>query len=47
MSAAWETRNKATVRRLADAGDSRDAELVSKTIDEIFDPEVKQHTLLR
>lgn len=44
MSAARETSNKATVRRLAGAINSGDAELVSKTIEEIFDPEVKQHT---
>jgi predicted ester cyclase len=44
MSAAQETSNKATVRRLADAINSDDADLVSKTIEEIFDPEVKQHT---
>ncbi len=44
MSAAPETSNKATARRMADAINSGDAELVSKTIEEIFDPEVKQHT---
>ncbi|MBV9447822.1 MAG: ester cyclase [Streptosporangiaceae bacterium] len=43
MSAASETSNKATVGRLADAMNSGDAELVSKTIEEIFDPGVKQH----
>jgi steroid delta-isomerase-like uncharacterized protein len=44
MSAAHETSNKATVRRLLDAVNTGDAELVSQTIDEVFDPDVKQHT---
>lgn len=44
MSAAQETSNKATVRRLADAMNSGDAELLAQTIDEVFDPGVKQHT---
>jgi hypothetical protein len=41
MSAAQETSNKATFRRLQDAMSSGDAELVSQTIDEVFDPDVK------
>lgn len=44
MSAVRESSNKAAVRRLADAMNSGDAQLVSKTIEEIFDPEVRQHT---
>ncbi len=44
MSATHETSNKATVRRLADAVNTGDAELVSQTIDEVFEPDVKQHT---
>jgi steroid delta-isomerase-like uncharacterized protein len=44
MSAAQETSNKATFRRLQDAMSSGDAELVSQTIDEVFDPDVKQHS---
>jgi steroid delta-isomerase-like uncharacterized protein len=37
------TSNKATVLRLFDAVNSGDAELVAQTIDEVFDPGVKQH----
>jgi len=44
MSTAQETSNKATFRRLQDAMSSGDAELVSQTIDEVFEPDVKQHT---
>jgi predicted ester cyclase len=44
MSAAQETSNKAAFRRLQDAMSSGDAELVSQTIDEVFAPDVKQHT---
>ena len=44
MSAAQETSNKATVIRLLDAVNSGDVGLVSQTIDEVFDPGVKQHT---
>jgi predicted ester cyclase len=44
MSAAHESSNKATVRRLQDAMNSGDAELISQTIDEVFEPDVKQHT---
>lgn len=44
MSAAQETSNKAAFRRLQDAMSSGDAELISQTIDEVFEPDVKQHT---
>jgi steroid delta-isomerase-like uncharacterized protein len=44
VSAADETSNKATVRRLLDAMNTGDAELVSQTIDEVFEPDVKQHS---
>ena len=44
MSAADETSNKATVIRLLDAMNTGDAELVSQTIDEVFEPDVKQHS---
>jgi predicted ester cyclase len=44
MPAAQQTSNKATVRRLADAMNSGDAELLSRTIDEVFEPDVKQHS---
>ena len=44
MSVAAETSNKATVRRLMDAMNSHNAELISHVIDEVFDPDVKQHT---
>jgi steroid delta-isomerase-like uncharacterized protein len=44
MSTAQETSNKATVRRLLDAMNTGDAELVAQTIDEVFEPDVKQHT---
>jgi len=44
VSAAHETSNKATVIRLLDAMNTGDPELVSQTIDEVFEPDVKQHT---
>jgi steroid delta-isomerase-like uncharacterized protein len=44
MSAAQETSNKATVRRFLEAMNTGDAELASQTIDEVFEPDVKQHT---
>ena len=44
MSAAQGTSNKATVIRLLDAMNSGEAALISQTIDEVFDPGVKQHT---
>jgi hypothetical protein len=47
MSAAQETSNKATVMRLLEAMNTGDAELVSQTIDEVFEPDVKQHTHLK
>jgi predicted ester cyclase len=40
---AQKTSNKATVMRLLEAVNSGDKELISQTIDEVFDPEVKQH----
>jgi predicted ester cyclase len=43
MSAATQTSNKATVRRLIEAVNCGDAELVMKTIDEVVEPDVKQH----
>jgi steroid delta-isomerase-like uncharacterized protein len=43
MSAVQETSNKATGIRLLDAMNSGDVELVSQTVDEIFEPDVKQH----
>jgi steroid delta-isomerase-like uncharacterized protein len=46
MPAAQEASNKATVRRLLDAVNSGDAELVSRTIDEVFEPDVRQHAPL-
>jgi len=44
VPAAQGTSNKATVIRLLDALNSGDAGLVSQTVDEVFDPDVKQHT---
>ena len=41
---AHETSNKATIRRLMDAMNTGDAELISQTVDKVFDPDVKQHT---
>ena len=41
---AHETSNKATIRRLMDAMNTGDAELISQMVDEVFDPDVKQHT---
>jgi predicted ester cyclase len=38
--------NKATLTRLHDALNSGDAELISKTIDEVFDPDVRLATPL-
>jgi steroid delta-isomerase-like uncharacterized protein len=46
MSAAQETSNKAAFRRFQDAMNTGDAELVSQAIDEVFAPDVKQHTPL-
>jgi predicted ester cyclase len=44
MSAIQEASNKATVIRLLDAMNSGDAGLIAHTIDEVFDPAVKQHS---
>jgi steroid delta-isomerase-like uncharacterized protein len=44
MPAAQGTSNKATVVRLLDAMNSGDVGLISQTIDEVIDPDVKQHT---
>lgn len=44
MSAAQETSNKAIGMRLLDAMNSGDVELVAQTVDEIFDPDVRQHS---
>jgi len=41
---AHETSNKATIRRLMDAMNTGDAELISQMVDEVFDPDVKQHS---
>ena len=39
MSTAQGTSNKATIRRFVDAANSGDAELLSETIDELFEPD--------
>ena len=46
MSTAQETSNKATVRRFCDAANSGDAELISKTIDELVAPDALMRTPL-
>ena len=46
MSTAQETSNKAAWGRLQDAMNTRDAELISQTIDEIVEPDVKIGTPL-
>src|SRR5262245_36385958 len=43
MSTAQETSNKATTRRLYDAMITGDAEVISKTIDEVIEPDVLYH----
>src|SRR5262245_9779178 len=43
MSTARETTNKATTRRLYDAMITGDAEIISKTIDEVVEPNVLYH----
>jgi len=43
MSTAQETTNKATTRRLYDAMITGDAEVISKTIDEVVEPNVLYH----
>jgi steroid delta-isomerase-like uncharacterized protein len=40
---AGETSSKAAIRRLCDAMNSGDAELLAHTIDQVFDPDVVQH----
>lgn len=40
MSTAQDTPNKATLRRFLEVLDTHDEELISKTIEEIFDPDV-------
>jgi len=46
MSAAQVASNKATLSRLHDALNSGDEELISTTIDEVFDPDVRIDTPL-
>ena len=46
MSTAQETSNKATFRRFQDAANTGDAEQISKTIDEIVEPDVLIRTPL-
>jgi hypothetical protein len=46
MSTPEETSNKATFRRLHDATNTGDAELISKTIDEVVEPDVLIQTPL-
>jgi hypothetical protein len=46
MSPAQETSNKATFRRFQDATNTGDAELISKTIDEVVEPDVLIRTPL-
>jgi hypothetical protein len=46
MSTAQETSNKATFRRFQDATNTGDAELISKTIDEVVEPDVLIRTPL-
>lgn len=46
MSAAQIASSKATFTRLHDALNSGDAELISKTIDDVFDPDVRTSTSL-
>jgi predicted ester cyclase len=40
MSAAQPAKNKAAFKRMLDAANAHDEELVSKTIDEVFEPDV-------
>ena len=46
MSTAQETSNKATFRRFHDATNTGDVELISKTIDELVEPDAVIHTPL-
>jgi hypothetical protein len=44
MSAHQTEVNKAAVKRLADAANTHDPELISKTVDDVFDPDVRAGT---
>jgi steroid delta-isomerase-like uncharacterized protein len=46
MSTAQPTSKKATIRRLNDALNTGDTEVISKTIDEVFEPDVQIRTPL-
>jgi steroid delta-isomerase-like uncharacterized protein len=46
MSTAQESRHKATIRRFHEATNTHDAEFISKTIDEVFQPDVLIRTPL-
>jgi hypothetical protein len=46
MSTAQETTNKAIFRRFQDAANTHDAELISKTIDELVEPDALIRTPL-
>jgi predicted ester cyclase len=46
MSTAQQTSNRATFRRLHDATNTGDVELISKTIDELVEPDAVIHTPL-
>jgi steroid delta-isomerase-like uncharacterized protein len=46
MSIAQQTSNKAAVRRFYDAANTGDAELISKTIDELVEPDAVMRTPL-
>ncbi|MGZ6671460.1 MAG: ester cyclase [Solirubrobacteraceae bacterium] len=46
MSTTQTASNKATIRRFCDAMNSRDAELIAKTIDEVVEPDVLIRTPL-
>ena len=46
MSTAQETANKATYRRFCDAANTGDAELISKTFDELVEPDAPIRTPL-
>jgi hypothetical protein len=43
MSTAQEASNKATLSRFDDAMNTGDAEVISKTIDELVEPDVRRH----
>jgi predicted ester cyclase len=46
VSTAQQTSNKATIRRLQDANNSGDLQRISKTIDEVFEPDALVSTPL-